>query len=108
MSLKRLLAILAFAILCAPCFAQQYTPTKAQYDKLKKARAKVIAVQEKIQEFQNDVPFLIAQASEECRKIAQQNRWPEGVTCNLQTLVFTAPVKPPEPPPAAPEAKKKP
>lgn len=89
--LKRLLAIFAFAILCAPCFAQQYTPTKSQHAKLAKQRAHIIAMQEKIQDLQNEIQFSIEQAQQTCKQIAAQNGWPADVTCNLQTLEFAAP-----------------
>ena len=91
--MKNLLAIFAFA-LCAPCFAQQYTPTKAQHAKLLKQRAHIIAMQEKISDLQNQIAYEIEQAQVTCKQIAAENGWPEGVTCNLQTLSFAAPAPP--------------
>ena len=91
MVMHRVLAIFAFAILCAPCFAQQYTPTKAQHAKLAKERAAIIAKQEKIQDLQNEIQFAIEQAQQTCKQIAAENGWPADVTCNLQTLSFAAP-----------------
>ena len=96
--MKTMLATLAFAILCAPCFAQQYTPTKAQHAKLLKQRAKIIAMQEKISDLQNEIAYALEQATATCKQIAAQNGWPEGVACNLQTLAFVAPLPaPPKP-----------
>ena len=89
--MKKLLVIFAFAILCAPCFAQQYTPTKAQHDKLAKERAHIIAMQEKISDLQNQIAYEIEQATVTCKQIAAENGWPADVTCNLQTLSFAAP-----------------
>lgn len=92
MVMHRVLAIFAFAILCAPCFAQQYTPTKAQHAKLAKERAHIIAMQEKIQDLQNEIQFAIDYAQQKtCKQIVAENGWPADVTCNLQTLEFAAP-----------------
>lgn len=89
--MKRALLILAFALLPATAHAQQYTPTKAQHAKLAKQRAAIIAKQEKIQDLQIEIQFSIEQAQKVCKQIAAENGWPEGVTCNLQTLEFAAP-----------------
>ena len=95
MVMHRVLAIFAFAILCAPCFAQQYTPTKAQHAKLAKERAHIIAMQEKISDLQNQIAYEIEQATVTCKQIAAENGWPADVTCNLQTLEFAAPAPTP-------------
>ena len=89
--MKRALLILAFAVLATTAHAQQYTPTKAQHAKLAKERAHIIAMQEKIQDLQNEIQFAIEQAQQTCKQIAAQNGWPAEVTCNLQTLEFAAP-----------------
>lgn len=89
--MKRALLILAFALLPATAHAQQYTPTKAQHSKLAKERRHIIAMQEKIADLQNQIAYEIEQATATCKQIAAQNGWPEGVTCNLQTLSFAAP-----------------
>ena len=89
--MKRALLILALAVLPLTAHAQQYTPTKAQHAKLAKERARIIAMQEKIQDLQNEIQFAIEQAQQTCKQIAAQNGWPADVTCNLQTLEFAAP-----------------
>lgn len=96
--MKKLLAILAFMVLPLMAHAQQYTPTKAQHGKLAKQRAKIIAMQEKISDLQNEIAYEIEQATDTCKQIAAANHWPESVTCNLQTLNFIAPPSPPAPP----------
>ena len=103
--MKRLLLIAIFT-LAAPAFAQQsYTPSKAQHAKLAKSRAHIIALQEKITDLQNEIAFEIEQATAQCKQIAAENGWPSDVACNLQTLSFTAPAKPPE---AKPEKRAEP
>lgn len=100
--MKNILTIFAFAIFCAPCFAQQYTPTKAQHAKLAKQRAKIIAMQEKVSNLQNEIAYEIDQATNTCKEIAAENRWPEGVACNLQTLAFVGPQEKTEDKPDSP------
>lgn len=96
--------LLALALLIpSVAGAQQYTPTKAQHAKLAKSRAHIIALQEKISNLQNEIAFEIEQATAQCKQIAAENGWPSDVACNLQTLSFTAPAKPPE---AKPEKKR--
>ena len=90
--MKRALIILAIVAFPAVVHAQQYTPTKAQHAKLAKARAHIIAKQEKIQDLQNEIQFAIEQAQQKtCKQIVAENGWPADVTCNLQTLEFAAP-----------------
>lgn len=106
--MKKTLAILFFAFLCAPCFAQQYTPTKEQHAKLAKQRAKIIAMQEKISNLQNEIAYEIEQATATCKQISATNGWPDDVTCNLQTLGFAAPKPAPVTPPLPKAEEKKP
>src|SRR5690242_11530932 len=89
--MKRVLVILAIAAIPFAAHAQQYTPTKSQHAKLAKERARIIAMQEKIQDLQNEIQFDIEQTQQTCKQIADENGWPVDVTCNLQTLSFAAP-----------------
>lgn len=103
--MKRILPILALAVLPLTTHAQQYTPTKAQHAKLLKQRAKIIAMQEKISDLQNEIAYEIEQAQETCREIATENRWSIAVNCDLQTLKFSGPAQATEEPAAKPPAK---
>ena len=65
-NMRLLLIILVLAVL--PAHAQQYTPTKAQHAKLAKERAHIIAMQEKIQDLQNEIQFAIDYAQQKTCK----------------------------------------
>jgi hypothetical protein len=95
------------AILCvlclasaAPCFSQQFIPTKAQYRQLLKQRNKAFKIQQRISDLQAQALlerqyFVLA-----CRKVAAENGWPTNVECDGQTLMIFQPqpkiVQPPE------------
>lgn len=108
--MKTLLAILAFAILCVPCFAQQLVPTKAQYAKLSKLFARELKDATAMQRAQMKAARDQVLLSQACESVARENGWPDGTQCNPNNpAVFAAPRPAPQPaPPAKPDEKPKP
>ena len=101
--------IFALALFAIPVSAQQFVPTPKQHaammkthDSLVKLQTKQLKAQTEYLRLQVELNYAMEQAQQQCKRIALEDGWPLGATCNLQTLEFVAAPKAPAPAPAKP------
>ncbi len=98
--------IVATLLLAAPVFAQQgtnFTPTNSQHRKLVSQREKISKLQAKLATLQIEFNYLAAKFRDECRSVALENHWPDGVQCDPNSLTFFATATPAGQPYSAPQ-----
>lgn len=108
---KKPLAILLCGALCATCIAQppapknatavvdkptatasqstNFTPTHEQALELENAQLRAKLAQTQATKAQEDFQTQLRMLSATCKAVQSTNKWPDSVTCNLDTLVFT-------------------
>lgn len=98
--MKKMFAVAVLGLFLPAFCCAQYTPSKAQYEKLAKQKAKILRLQVEIARLQAESQFELANLERACREVSLNNRWPADVMCNPQSLTFFTP--PPLPQPAVP------
>jgi hypothetical protein len=98
MRTKILLSVLFLSVLAAASPAQ-YTPSKPQYEKLAKQKARIVQIQVEILRLQTQQAFEFSSLQRLCSEVSLDNHWPAQVACSPENLTFYLPAPPPPPPP---------
>lgn len=114
--MKRAFLFTVLALLIPAASTAQYTPSKGQFAKLARQKARLVKIQVEIARLQTEIVFEVGNLDRICREVVLANHWPANVECNPQNLLFAVPPPPPatatlpqvQPPAAASPEQKKP